>query len=240
MTARTSIFASGLALLLCIVLWAPQESAAADSMDAKPQASKSKTKRVPKFMQKNLGSPKTRLGGATRGTGDDIPRAEALVPEESGQTLKAQPVLYWHLSKGTSHRIDFTLIGVDPVNPLLETTLKGDFEKGIQQVRLADYDIMLKEGVSYQWFVTLVPYPEQPLHNRIIGGGIERLSAPAELQSKLDAAPATDAYFILAEAGVWYDALDSLSQQIMTSPNDAGLEAQRAALLDQVGLGQLN
>lgn len=240
MTARTSIFASGLATLLCITLWAPQESAAADSMDAESQASKSTTKRVPKFLQKNLGSPKTRLGGATRGTGDDIPRAEALVPEESGQTLKAQPVLYWHLSKGTSHRVDFTLIGVDPVNPLLETTLKGKFEAGIQQVRLADYDIMLKEGVSYQWFVTLVPHPDQPLHNRIIGGGIERLSAPAELQSKLAAAPATDAHFILAEAGVWYDALDSLSQQILTSPDDAGLEAQRAALLDQVGLGQLN
>jgi hypothetical protein len=248
MTARTSDIVSSLAVLLCVALWAPHESAAADSKDAaksdeKPQATDSDSDskaRVPKFLQRNLGSPKTRLGGATRGADDDIPRTEALVPEEAGQTLRAQPVLYWHLSKQTNHRIDFTLIGVDPINPLLEVTLEGEFEPGIQQIRLDEYGVMLQEGVRYQWFVALVPQPKQRLHDRIIGGGIERLSAPADLQSKLDAAPAADAHFILAEAGVWYDALDSLSQQIMLSPGDAKLAAQRAALLDQVGLGQLN
>lgn len=241
---RSSIFLSSLALLLCIALWVPRESGS-DPNDlqssGKSQTSKTAAKaRVPKFLQTNVGSPKTRLGGATRGAGDGIARTEALVPEEAGQTLRAQPVVYWYLSKSTSHRIDFTLIGLDPINPLLETTLQGEFKPGIQQLRLEDYDVELQEGVSYQWFVAIVPHPEQRLHDRIIGGGIERLPAPSGLQSKLDAAPASDAPFILAEAGVWYDALDSLSQQIIASPDDAVLRAQRTALLDQVGIGELN
>jgi hypothetical protein len=242
---HSSILLGSFAMLFCITVWPPQGSAAEDAKVAKAtesskaSASRPKT-RVPKFLQKNLGSPKTRLGGATRGSDGGIPRTEALVTEEAGQTLKAQPVVYWYLSKETDLRIDFTLIGLDPIKPLLEITLEGDFKPGIQQVRLADYDATLEEGVSYQWFVVVVPHPEQRLHDRTIGGGIERLSASTELQSKLDAAPPADAYFILAEAGVWYDALDSLSQQISASPSDKGLVAQRAALLDQVGLGQLN
>ncbi len=242
MTARTSIFVCGLAMLLCIAVWAPRDSAAADPVDAKSAASSASKKKssVPMFLQKNIGSPKTRLGGATRGADDGIPRTEALVPEETGQTLKAQPVVYWYLSEKTKHRIDFTLIGVDPINPILETTLEGEFEPGIQQIRLEDLGVELDEGVSYQWFVALVSHPEQRLHDRIIGGGIERLATSPELRAKLEATTPSDAPFVLAEAGLWYDALDAVSQQIVKSPDDATLLAQRAALLDQVGLGQLN
>jgi len=66
------------------------------------------------------------------------------------------------------------------------------------------------------------------------------LPTPPELQSKLAATSAADAPFVLAEAGLWYDAFDALSQQIDASPGNETLVAQRASLLDQVGLGQLN
>ena len=40
---------------------------------------------MPVFVPPNRGSPFTRLGGATRGAStDDLPRIEALVPEEPG------------------------------------------------------------------------------------------------------------------------------------------------------------
>jgi len=244
MTARTSVTASFKALALCAVLavpgWASAEADKSAAADKTPQTVASAKTRMPTFSPKNLGSPKTRLGGATRGLDDGIPRTEALVPEVAGQTLKAQPVLYWYLADKTDHRIDFTLIGVDPINPILEKTLDGGLEPGIQQIRLADLGVELEPGVSYQWFVAIVPQPEQRLHDRIIGGGIERLETSSELQSKLDAATDSDRYFVLAEAGVWYDALDSLSQQIAASPGDVELIAQRTALLDQVGLGSIN
>ena len=230
-----------IAIALCFALALPLGSVAADSVaDGTTAAKSAKKARMPMFTPTNAGSPKTRLGGATRGANDNIPRTEALVPEEAGQTLVAQPVLYWYLSEPTEHRIDFTLIGVDPINPILETTLKGDFEPGIQRIRLVDHGVELKQGVSYQWFVAVVPNPEQRLYDRIVGGGIERLETSGDLQAKLDAAPASDAHFVLAEAGVWYDALDALNEQIASAPGDETLLAQRAALLSQVGLGKLN
>jgi hypothetical protein len=41
---------------------------------------------------------------------------------------------------------------------------------------------------------------------------------------------------VLAKAGIWYDALDSLSLQIEATPQDENLRTQHAALFDQVSL----
>jgi regulator of sirC expression with transglutaminase-like and TPR domain len=43
----------------------------------------------------------------------------------------------------------------------------------------------------------------------------------------------------LAEAGHWYDAIALLSEQIEANPQDPNPRAQRAALLQQVGLQQI-
>jgi hypothetical protein len=64
--------------------------------------------------------------------------------------------------------------------------------------------------------------------DRVVGGGIQRVEPSAELDAKL------------AEAAIWYDALDSLSVQIDASPENENLRAQRAALFDQVGLENVN
>jgi len=220
-----------------------EEKAAADKAATKADTAKSepaKAASMPMFKPTNLGAPITRLGGATRSATGTVPRTEALVPEVAGQTLQAQPVLYWYLAGKTDERIDFALIGVDPVNPMLEVTLKGPFEPGIQRIRLADYDLTLEPGLDYQWFVRVVPNPDQRLYDRVVGGGIQRVEPSAELDAKLAAAKQGEAHYALAEAGIWYDALDSLSVQIDASPENENLRAQRAALFDQVGLGNVN
>ncbi len=236
-------------IALCIALSSPALSSADAKSDASETEKKSdaakkakapKRTGMPKFKPTNEGSPMTRLGGATRGNIGTVARAEALVPEEIGHTLEAQPVLYWYLSETTDDRIDFALIGVDPINPMLEITLEGPFEPGIQRLRTADLGATLEPGVSYQWFIRVIPNPEQRLYDRVVGGGIERLEKSAELQARLDAAQPEDAHYVLAEAGIWYDALDGLSAQIESSPDDASLRAQRADLFEQVGLEKLN
>jgi hypothetical protein len=208
------------------------DAAKADATKAEP----AKTAPMPLFKPTNLGAPMTRLGGATRSATGSVPRTEALVPEVAGRTLQAQPVLYWYLAAKTEERIDFALIGVDPINPMVETTLTGPFESGIQRIRLADHGVTLEPGTEYQWFVRVVPNPDQRLYDRVVGGGIERLEPSAELDAKLAATPQGEAHYALAEAGIWYDALDSLSLQIEAAPENANLRAQRAALFDQVGL----
>jgi len=235
-----------LALTASAVYGADPDRADADAnkaADAKPAAAKAdpaKPVLMPVFKPTNLGAPMTRLGGATRSATGSIPRTEALVPEVAGQTLQPQPVLYWYLAGKTDDRIDFALIGVDPINPILEVTLDGPFEPGIQRIRLADLGVTLQPGLDYQWFVRIVPNPEQRLYDRVVGGGIQRVEPSAALEAKLAATPPADAHYALAEAGIWYDALDALSRQIDAAPENENLRAQRAALFEQVGLEGVN
>ncbi len=224
-----------IAVFVCFTLGMPLAADSADGTDDKKVA---KMAPLPMFVPTNLGSPTTRLGGATRSKSDGIPRTEALVPENAGHTLKTQPVLYWYLPVKTDYRIDFKLIGVDPINPIMHTTLENVDEAGVQQIRLADLGAKLEHGVSYQWFVMVVVDPDDRMSDRMVGGGIELVKASPELQAKLDANPADT--FALAQAGIWYDALDAISQQIAAAPGDSALRAQRAALFDQAGLEKVN
>jgi hypothetical protein len=239
--------ALAIAIALCFAV-SHATARAADAEAEAPRAADAKAEplqaakpaRMPQFKPTNVGAPMTRLGGATRGAPGGVPRTEALVPEEIGHTLQAQPVLYWYLDAKTDDRIDFALIGVDPRNPIIETTLKGPFAPGIQRIRMADLGISLEPGVEYQWFVRVIPNPDQRLYDRVVGGGIQRIDASDELRAKIAAAPKRESHFVLAEAGIWYDALDSLSLEVEAAPDDANLRAQRASLFDQVGLENVN
>lgn len=195
---------------------------------------------VPIFVPPNHGAPKTRVGGATRrAVKAGLPEISALVPEEAGLTIEEQPVLYWHLSKETSSRVEVTVIDDSSVDPLLETTLEGPLEAGVRRIRLADHRLHLEPGVTYQWFVVLVPNPNRRSSYKIAGGGIERVDPSDELRAELAAAGATRVPFVLARAGIWYDALDALSRRIEASPGDVALRSQRAALFEQVGLHEV-
>jgi hypothetical protein len=83
--------------------------------------------------------------------------------------------------------------------------------------------------------VALVRDPERRSKDSVAGGGIERVAPSPELEARLAAADERNAYRVLAESGIWYDAVDRLSRQI-ESDQQASLREERAALLSQVGL----
>jgi len=188
------------------------------------------------FQIPNRGAAKTRIGGATRSAGtDSLPRIEALVPEEPGLTLTEHPVLYWYLAHPTDVRIDFVLLRLDPMKTLVETSLPSPSRAGVQRLDLAPYGVALEPGVSYQWLLKLVPDPDDRSYDRVVGGGIERVAASSDLSDKLAVSGASQPH-VLAEAGIWYDAVDVLSRGIQAEPDNRSLWNQRAALFQQVGL----
>jgi hypothetical protein len=192
---------------------------------------------LPRFVPPDRASPASRLGGATRGAGADaLPVIEALVPAEAALTLEAKPVLYWHLSRVAPVRVDLRILALDPLETVLETTLPAPRQAGIQRIRLADHGVELAPGRTYQWLVLLVPNPEDRSYDRVVGGGIERVVPDAELRERLAGSGRERLPYVLAEAGVWYDAIDVLSQDIEAKPSDAQLWNRRAALFEQVGL----
>ena len=187
------------------------------------------------FVPPNRGTPVARVGGASRSI-QRLPGIEALVPLQSGLTLEAQPVLYWYLSESTELPVNFTLIDLDEEVPLVDLTMQGPFDQGVQRVRLAEHAAQLEEGRLYQWFVALIPDPEDRSSDQLAGGGIERVDSKRWLRDRLGAAPAEEVPAILAGAGVWYDALNEISERMDASPDDPAPRAQRAALFEQVGL----
>lgn len=192
---------------------------------------------MPVFVPPNRGAPPMRLGGATRSARIDpqLPRMEALVPEEPGWTLEAQPVLYWYIEGPTDVPIEFGLQRVDPVKEIVKKRLPRPAQPGVQRISLSDYGVKLEPGAIYFWFVKLVPDPNDHEQDKIVGGGIRRVSAPDGLSAAL-AKPDASRPHELARAGIWYDAIDEYSTAI-ESQRDAGkLEKQRAALLEQVDI----
>ncbi len=248
MKQRVPITAIAAALSLALV-WtagADQKPAEKTAASAEPEAmdragvETPKLAKVPIFIPRDEGAPLARLRGASRGPEfAEIPSIDALVPEQVGYTLNGQPVLYWYLSNPTDRRIDFTLDTQETgsADPLFEVTLPAPHEAGINRIDLASYDITLKSGVTYTWYVTLLPDPESRSNARVTGGTIELMTASPELQQELERADMDQHPFILAAAGIWYDALGVLSEGTRSASGGAHRLAQRAALLEQVGLG---
>jgi hypothetical protein len=209
---------------------------AAPAVEQTAAAPSPSTAALPRYVPPARGAPRMRIGAGTRAAGArTTARVAVLSPESIGHTLSASPSLYWHLSEPTQARVDFTLSDESAVAPLVEKTLSGPFAAGVHRIDLAGLGVKLAPGTAYQWYVSLVPDPEERSADVVAGGGVE-LADAAPLQSELTAASANEQVLVLARNGIWYDAVDALSRRIESAPTDALARQQLAALLAQVGL----
>jgi hypothetical protein len=191
----------------------------------------------PVYTLPKRGAPGGRVGGGVRGgTQRDMFLLSVLAPDHSGLTTSEQPSLYWYISTETALPVEVTIMDPQGVEPILETRLPAPVNAGVHRFRLADHNVRLAPGKAYRWFVAVVPDTDRRSKDILAGGAIERVEAPSELQSKLTDAGKDRAYFVYAEAGLWYDALKAISDQIDAAPENQELRKQRAALLSQVGV----
>jgi hypothetical protein len=163
----------------------------------------------------------------------------ALVPEDSGLTMSEQPALYWFISSATTLPVEVTISDPRATQPLLETRLPSPVQPGVHRIKLADHGVRLAPGVAYRWSVTVISDVNRRSRDILAGGVIERVEAPAGLREKLALVHSDEYPFVFAQAGLWYDALDSISNLIEAKPDDAQLRKQRSALLTQVGLPEV-
>jgi hypothetical protein len=190
--------------------------------------------RLPVFVPRsNRGAPALRIGGASRGVGQGL-RVRVLVPEydEAALTLSEQPTLPWHLSNSTRHPVNFTLVDPSQVEPLLDLTIPGPVSAGVHRVDLSAHGVRLEAGRRYQWFIAVVPEPKHRFADTVARGSVERVTDTAGLAAQIAAARPEERVGLLAGAGIWYDALETLHQQLPAGE----YEAQRDALLAQVGI----
>jgi len=216
-----------------------QGAAAGSAGTATDQKKTTVADSTPVYKPPLRGSPGGRVGGGTRGASLEATASlSVLVPDHVGITLESQPHLYWFISKKTAEPIEFTITEKDAVKPLLEARLKPQEKAGIQRIRLADHGVHLRQNVPYKWFVAVVTDPNRRSRDILSGGMIELLPASKDLSAKLGRTPKAKQPFVLAEEGIWYDALAGVSDRIDAAPKDLSLRKQRAALLNQVGLNE--
>ena len=200
------------------------------------------TLKMPMYQPPKRGAPGGRVGGGTRGPGDDLPAVFVLAPDHMGLTVQEQPDLYWYISKPTPHPIELAIIfseGAQPLAPLIESRIPSPTKPGMQRIRMSDYGIRLAPGKQYQWFVAVVTKPSRRSNDILAGGFIERVPLPEAVTAKLAKADKEQASHVYAEAGLWYDAVMAISSLIDAAPKDTVLRNYRSALLQQVGLREI-
>lgn len=189
--------------------------------------------------RKGAPAPGTKRGGGTRGMNKSVPVISVIAPDHVGWTLQAQPVLYWFASTEQNLPYEFVLIADSAEAPAVETRLPQPAHPGIQQIRLSDYHVKLLPGERYQWSVALILDSDEPSGNIVAKGVIERVDRD-KLDQPLSSDIATaDAPRRYAEAGVWYDAVATISDLILANQADGELLRQRASLLEQGGLSEV-
>lgn len=158
-------------------------------------------------------------GMGTRGICGTLPTLAALAPYPTGPTIHDQPALYWYISTAVSHPIEFSLTDEDEkvFRPLFETRIAPPVQPGVHQIRLVGSGARLEPGKQYRWSVALVCNPEHRSNDIVAEGFIERAKRPDE-------------------AGLWYDEVMAISEQIEAAPSDLNLRRKRASLLEQVKL----
>lgn len=213
-------------------------------------------------------NPRRSQGAGSRGCDESLPGdlVTLLIPskEYAGQTVSSHPSFFLHLSKSVSVPMVFTLTKSGVPQPLYRKQIDSP-QSGLIQIEMPKDRPELVPGQVYQWSVALVCYPKRPSSNPFFSSWIERIPTTPALQQQLAAVSAKrnsprrslssrdtastskaspqenrDRAAIYAEAGLWYDAIDALVKARMANPNDPSTQADFRALMEQVGLTQVN
>jgi len=183
------------------------------------------------------GNIPARVSGGARGGGTDAVLI-AVVPNHVALTTQSQPSLFWFQSKPAKAKFELTVVEPKKPKPLVSLTAPEADKPGIHRVKLAKYKVELQPDVAYEWSVAIVPDAENRSRDVIAKGVIKRIKPPGDLANRVAQMGDVERAAAYAEAGIWYDAFESLSNAIEAHPDDASLRAQRASLLHQVGLSE--
>ncbi len=188
------------------------------------------------FVPHDSGAPDVTDAGGVRSV-TILPKIELLAPERMARTLSPTPTLYWHISKPAPGPVRFTLLADDvtTAKPLLDVQIDGIDQEGIYGVSLEDHDLTLEDGRRYVWSIALSSEGDSNGSDLVTESVMEHKSATA-LANALETARPEDRALRLAAEGYWYDAIDTLSDQMPS--NQPLWQAARAQLLDQEGLRQ--
>lgn len=245
---RCSEFITPFLVLACTLLWVSiptahaqnGEAGAAKPADSRATGPSTSGEQRVVYKPPMRGAPNDRIGGGTRGvSAEELPQITVLAPDHPGLTTKPEPTLYWYISKPTSKRIEFKLHDDQTGSAIYSATLPRPETAGIYPIRLADLKVDLATGKDYRWLISVAVDPGQPSRDIFSAGKIRRVDGPTFPTDQMQTSDKVLAVAWYAGEGIWYDALEAISQAIEADPADRTLRTVRASLFEQVGLPEV-
>jgi hypothetical protein len=181
------------------------------------------------------GAPGGRVGGASRGTVKatiPLPTIELLAPDgHTGLTTSPTPTLYFFVSRPIVWPTQFTISAPGLPKPIVEVNIPAPTEAGVYALQIADYHVRLEPGVLYTWSISVILNPKARSRDIVASASLLRTAPDPALVAALGAAPASRRAALLAQAGLWYDAVAAAAE---TEAFDR--HAALDALMNEVGL----
>ena len=170
----------------------------------------------------SVGKPRRRVGGGRRGPASELPKVFTLVPDHVGLTVSEQPHLYWYLSPDGPGTVAFelTLIDEESIDPLVDARISRPAQAGLQRLDLSEYGVSLALGQEYQWSVSLIANGDERSLDVVSTGWIERVTPSEALRASLQQTPPEQRAAVYGEAGIWYDMVTSLVEQLPAARTD--------------------
>jgi hypothetical protein len=214
--------------------------------------------RLVRFQLPEVGiPPSNRPIGGTRTVSEPLTLC-AISPDDVGLTRQPAPCLFWYISRPTGHRIEFAINRPTVIEPVLYLPqLQTQGSSGICRLDLAAHGVKLQPGIVYEWVVAVVQDEGRRSHDVVATGSIKFVDG-ALVTLKSGAGVATLVSYPVhpngslrpsadpreravesAEDGIWYDAFQAVSDAVEASPFDESARVQRAAFLEDIGLGKI-
>jgi hypothetical protein len=198
-----------------------------------------------RFITPNVGRPRRRESAAVRGSSENSTDEQlvALLPTtEPALTVSAYPTIFVSLPRTSAEKGEFLLVRGDKDEVLYETTITLPSNSGIVSISLPDNGTLppLEAGKTYRWYFFVIPNPQERTEDMVAEGEIQRVEPSPNLVAELKNAPPRDRAALYAEAGIWYDAINSIAQLRRSSPNDTAIAADWTELLKSVGLDTIS
>ncbi len=190
------------------------------------------------------------LSSRTRGEADESLSIAVIAPDHVGLTTRSQPTLYWFAAGRIDGAVEITIQDEDGAQPLVEARRELSDARGLLAVRLDELGVQLKPGAEYRWSVAVVRDPAARSRDLVTSGAIMRVPPLTGTSATLAGVPAptagasatsagtADEVASLAQAGLWYDAIERVGATLARQPQDPVARRQRATLLEQVGLAE--
>jgi hypothetical protein len=200
-----------------------------------PSAAQEEAPPQPTFKPPPHGAPGGRVGGAPRGTIKatiPLPTIDLLAPDgHTGLTASPTPTLYFFVSQAITWPTQFTMSLPAQPRPILEVDIPAPRETGVYSLCTADYHVRLDPGVLYTWSVSLILNPKARSRDIVASASLLRAIPDQAIEAALRTAAPSRRAGLLAQAGLWYDAV-AAAADISALDRHAALDT----LMNEVGL----